>query len=206
MMDAELRSALLQFFKAQSAHGSKLHEMLVGSLEIIGTTNPVYDAVEGHVKFLENSQKASEQLIQLLGDTGTGEAPIAAPESKHFEQELVALYNEQPAKWTRAFRPIGFGAENVNEIWEKGGEPKFTRKEGGIYNLVEADGSCYVVPEPGLRLQEGYFRSEGLRYLFDVSGNSTEKEPVICLVRPARVEDSGGRWTIVSKGEIRGRS
>jgi hypothetical protein len=198
MVDAELRSALLQFFEANSAHTLKLQETLVGALETVDAANPVYDAIEGHIKFLENSRKASERLTGLLGGFSVREAPAVVP-------EFVALYNEHPGKWTRAFRPTGFGAENVNEIWGSGGEPKFTRKEGGIYNLVEADGSCYVVPEPGLRLQEGYFRSEGLHYMFDISGEPVEKQPAICLVRPAIVEESGGRWTILSKGEIRGR-
>ena len=94
----------------------------------------------------------------------------------------------------------------MNEIWEKGGEPRFTRKEGGIYNLIEANGLCYVVPEPGLRLQEGYFRSEGLRYLFDIKGDSSESEPLIVLISPARVEEAAGRWNILSKGVIQGRT
>ena len=226
MKDAELRSALLQFFQDQNTHGKKFLDMLETALENPDSKDRIYDAVDGQMKFLRRIQKSSKRLMQVLGAeaaaeqttekpveqnavepiVAAAEPQVAAPELQPFERDLVAIYNHEQGKWTRTFRPTGFGAENVNEIWEKGGEPKFARKEGGIYNLIEADGTCYVVPEPGLRLQEGYFRSEGLRYLFDVSGNSTEHEPLIALVSPARVEESGGRWNILSKGEIRGRT
>ncbi len=223
MKEAELRSVLLEFFEDHNAQSSKFLEALETTLDQIPKKDPVYDAVEGQIKFTRKIQQTTKKLIRSLAtETETGaswsgptprkpasivlvEDRTLSPQLGVYEQELVTAYNEQSGKWTRTYKPVGFGAENVNDIWEKGGEPKFARKEGGIYNLIEAGRCCYVVPEPGLRLLDGYFRSEGLSYLFDVAENSTESEPLICLISPAKVEESGGRWNIVTKGKLKGR-
>ena len=85
------------------------------------------------------------------------------------EQDCSHLQRGAGERWSRKFRPVSFGAANVDEIWRSGGEPKFTRKEGGIYHLIEDSGRFFVVPEPGLKLQESYFRSEGIGQLFEVA-------------------------------------
>ena len=214
MSDGELRLALLRFFEDQNALSQRFQDALLGVLEQVGPDTPIYDALEGQVKYLGSLQRAGERLLQLLGNgryvdierVAVSKSQVSSPELSAFQREFVALYNAEPAKWARTFRPIDFGAENVNEIWEKGGEPRFAKKEGGIYNLVDANGTFFVVPEPGLRLQQSYFRSEGLRYLFEVALAAEETEPLVCLIRPAMVEESGGRWTILNKGELRGRS
>ena len=223
MREAELRSVLLEFFEDHNAQNARFLETLEATLDQIPKKNPVYDAVEGQIKFTRRIQQTTNKLIRALAseiEVGASwsepapaapvpavlvEDPTSPPQLDVYQQELVTAYNEQSDKWTRTYRPVGFGAENVNDIWEKGGEPKFARKEGGIYNLIEAGRSCYVVPEPGLRLLDGYFRSEGLSYLFDVAGDSRESEPLICLISPARVEESSGRWNILSKGKLKSR-
>lgn len=228
MDESALESVLVKFFADQSAHGAKLLETLEATLDLVEKTEPVYDAIEGQIKFMRRFQQGTREALEALkaearpstlalsvtpiAPVETAQAPTCLIEEQaspaelgSYEQELVTAYNEQPSKWTRTFKPSGFGAENVNEIWVVGGEPKFTRKEGGIYHLVEANGVFYVVPEPGLRLQEGYFRSEGLCYLFEVTGDNTESEPLISLISAAKVQEAGGRWNILSKGEIRGR-
>ena len=219
MNESALQSVLARFFTDQNSQSGKLLETLEATLDLVEKNNAVYDAIEGQIKFIRKFQQGTRELLEALTGDAQPLVPVdtaststrstagqaSAPELGPYEQELVTAYNEQPSRWTRTFKPSGFGAENVNEIWEVGGEPKFTRKEGGIYHLVEANGVCYVVPEPGLRLQEGYFRSEGLCYLFNVTGDDMESEPMIALISAAKVQETGGRWNILSKGEIRGR-
>jgi hypothetical protein len=217
MKDSELRSTVLRHL-----------DELDRSAQNIASAR---DALDDELKAFMRIQAKLRQLVQAGGDESVAEKdgvePIIVMEPLSgysppeygaeetaavteggnlgpFAQELVYCYNEEPGKW-RGFSPVVFGAENVNDIWDKGGEPKFAKKEGGIYNLVVDNGVCYVVPEPGLRLDEGYVKSEGLSYLFDISGYSLEKQPPVVLIRPATVEESNGRWTICQKGEIRGR-
>ncbi len=224
MKNADLRTALLSFFKDQQEQANRFADELAKIKEDSSPEHKLEDLLDGQSKYLQNLLRATKLLlrgmetgsmpnrtVQPLASRGEDQPSELVQETSasalnRYEQELVSAYNEQPGTWARTFKPVGFGAENVNEIWGKGGEPRFARKEGGIYNLIEADGLCYVVPEPGLRLQESYFRSEGLRYLFDVTGSPTEHEPLICLISPAKVKENSGRWNILSKGEIRGRT
>ena len=72
---------------------------------------------------------------------------------------------------------------------------------------MEAENRGYVVPEPGLRLQENYFRSEGINHLFVCRnfrpGASWAR---ILLVSPAVVKENGDRWAVLEKGELRERT
>ena len=227
MKDAELRTALFRFLEDQQTQANRFADDLAKVKEDSPPEHKVEDLLDGQIRYLQNLLRVTTRLLRDIEAVTEGDEPLtpeapnteaqpsAAPVDNSsamplpldaHEQELVSAYNEQSSKWTRTFKPVGFGAENVNEIWGNGGEPKFARKEGGIYNLIEVDGVCYVVPEPGLRLQESYFRSEGILYLFDLKGSSVESEPLISLVSPAKVEEAGGRWNILSKGEIRGRT
>jgi hypothetical protein len=122
-----------------------------------------------------------------------------------FEERLTNSYNDDPSKFRKTFLAEGFGTENVSDIFQTGGEPKFIRKEGGIYYLVEDQGSSYVVPDPTSPLNDSYIKSEGLAYLFDIEDYDMEKQPLVALERPALVKESSGHWTVSNKGKIRGR-
>jgi hypothetical protein len=64
-----------------------------------------------------------------------------------------------------------------------------------------------VVPAPGLKLQESYFRSEGIGQLFEVTqSNCGGTGAPMTLISPALVEESGDRWLISQKGELRERT
>ena len=197
MPDSEFRDAVLRHLRS--------HQQALDALA--DDLSTAYDHLDEQLKVVQRLQKEQLRFIQLLG-TEEGTLQIAAEDSSAlppFERDLVASYNsEEPSKWRRRFCAEDFGAENVNAIWEKGGEPRFTKKEGGIYSLVAGDGTFYVVPEPGLRLNEGYLKGEGLEHIFDISKYDLQAQPPVVLVRPATVEEASGRWRVVSKGEIRG--
>ena len=64
-----------------------------------------------------------------------------------------------------------------------------------------------MVPEPGLKLQESYFRSEGIGQLFEVAESECGGPgAAIILVSPALVEECGDRWLVSQKGELRERA
>lgn len=227
MKDSELRSALLQFFNDQKEPRQAVLDDLHTALDYRERKDleMIYDALEKEARFLEHAKKASERLIRALGEDKPSEEtaidstppspgmPLAAPSEydsaesdlEPFAQDLATAYNSETSEaWNRKYSPSDFGAENVNQLWVSGGEPKFVKKEGGVYNLVENGGVGYVVPEPGLRFTDSYFNSEGVEHLFEVSGFSLET-PLFTVIRPATVEESGGRWTVSRKGNIQGR-
>jgi hypothetical protein len=224
MQDAELRSYLRQYLENAIDQDKKLKKALSTYAHIL-KSGPGYRAVCAQLTQLSGREVISEKLLEHLD--ATDEAPIAKSEEKQrsrrraadvewpikprrtldeFEQRIVRTYNDEPDKWPRKFRPVSFGAANVDEIWRSGGEPKFARKEGGIYHLIEDSGRYFVVPEPGLKLQESYFRSEGIGQLFDVAESECGGAGApILLISPAVVEESGDRWLITQKGELRER-
>ena len=234
MEDSELRSALLAFVEQQNELSNQLADELSAAKDQSGDKVRIDEALHCQIKFLNKTIAEGNKLIAALrgrnssSDAGHDSETVARPvevawsqalfrESERagaeeppslgsFEQSFVELYNNDPEKWQQRFRPKVFGAENVNELWEKGGEPRFVTKEGGIYSLVEDQGSYYVVPEPGFRLSERYFKTEGVGYLFETGNMDIEDSPVIRLVKPAKVSDCGGRFTVVSKGSIRRRN
>ena len=230
MQDAELRFYLRQFLESAIDQDKKLKKALSTYAHIL-KSGPGYRAICAQLTQLSAREVISEKLLEHLGPGNgvaatkseekekprrqTGEATVVrAPRARpsrrqldEFEERIVQTYNEEPDRWSRKFRPASFGAANVDEIWRSGGEPKFTRKEGGIYHLIESDGRFFVVPEPGLKLQESYFRSEGIGHLFEVEEpNCGATGGAIFLISPARVEESGDRWLVNQKGELRERT
>jgi hypothetical protein len=226
MQDAELRSYLRQYLESTIDQDKKLKKALSTYAHIL-KSGPGYRAVCAQLTQLSGREVISEKLLEQLD--ATDEQPVAKVEEKQknrrriaeiaveppvkplrtldeFEQEIVRTYNEHPDKWSRKFRPVSFGAANVDEIWRSGGEPKFARKEGGIYHLIGDSGRYFVVPEPGLKLQESYFRSEGIGHLFEVAESECGGTGApILLISPAVVEESGDRWLVSQKGELRER-
>lgn len=230
MQDAELRSYLRQYLESAIDQDKKLKKALTTYAHIL-KTGPGYRAICAQLAQLSAREVISEKLLDHLGsgngqagsksdekerphrqvgETTAARAPRTRPSRRpldEFEEKIVRTYNEEPDKWSRKFRPASFGAANVDEIWRSGGEPKFTRKEGGIYHLIEGEGRFFVVPEPGLKLQESYFRSEGIGQLFEVDESECGGTgAAIFLISPARVEESGDRWLVNQKGELRERS
>jgi hypothetical protein len=226
IQDSDLRVAVRRFIEEQNKASEKFSDDLATAREklhekALGLDGALDEAFECQMQFLKNILHEGKKLIEALGTdiSSTGPEQEAKPASDvstdppaddseplpaldPFETTLVTMYNEEPDQLMRKFRPKEFGAENVNEIWDTGGEPRFARKENGIYNLLEENGCYYVVPEPGLRLKARYFKSEGVSYLFDVGGTSVEDEPLIRLIKPAKVSESGGRWIVQDKGLI----
>lgn len=124
-------------------------------------------------------------------------------------QTMFALYAD--SNWHRLVRPQGIGA-NVDELFQaerqhQEVEPKFTTKEGGIYDLVTIDGTHYVVPQPGLILGERYFRWEAFDRMFETPGIKSHPQLAVEVevIRPAVVELWLGRWIVLQKGEVRAR-
>jgi hypothetical protein len=228
-IDADLRSALTDYFERFLDGDQKLRKALSKAAKSLPPNGSVRKQLEDQISHLSARITNTDNLLKQLE---TRDASISAVVGKQlleytpmplpvkdeaeqlpahdltpFEEALVRVYNSEPENWRRRYRPSSFGAANVDEIWRTGGDPKFTRKEGGIYHLVEADGRGYVVPEPGLRLQENYFRSEGINYLFTCPnfrpGSSWAR---ILVVSPAVVQENGDRWTVSAKGELRERT
>jgi hypothetical protein len=236
MQDAELRSYLRQFLESAIEQDRKLKKSLIAYARSLKTQDAHYRSVCAQLDQLTSREVISEKLLAHLDSNDRPLAPvrqILGPKTgektrpRHqleatvasvvptkprraldgFEEQVVRTYNEEPEKWSRRFHPVSFGAANVDEIWRSGGEPKFTRKEGGIYHLIEDSGRFLVVPEPGLKLQESYFRSEGLGHLFEVANSDCGASACpIYLVSPAIVEESGERWVVNQKGELRERT
>ena len=231
MQDAELRSSLRLYLESAVAQDQKLKEVLRTLASKLGPRSAFYGYICAHMEQLAARDVISETLLASLqdavgtpslsserkGDTDAYSEESSLPEFDErgdsssgalgeFEAQLVRTYNDEPEKWTRKYRPASFGASNVDDIWRSGGEPKFTKKEGGIYHLIADSGRSFVVPEPGLKLQDSYFRSEGLGQLFECPSLETEAGGRhILLVSPAIVEESGERWIVIQKGEIRER-
>lgn len=226
--DTDLRSALSRYFESILDGDQKLRTELAKTAKLFKPDNPVHKQICAHITQLAARAANTENLLRQIElpeqaptpavieqppaqemppavDDDTGEPPTHT--LTPFEETLVHTYNAEPGNWRRAYRPASFGASNVDEIWKTGGDPKFTRKEGGIYHLVEGENRGYVVPEPGLRLQENYFRSEGINHLFVCRnfhpGASWAR---ILLVSPAVVQETGDRWTVLEKGELRERT
>jgi hypothetical protein len=227
MQDAELRWYLRQYLESAIDQDKKLKKALSTYAHIL-KSGPGYRAVCAQLTQLTGREVISEKLLEYLD--ATDDAPVAKSEETQksrrrgggmaavelrikplraldeFEQKVVHTYNEEPDKWSRKFRPVSFGAANVDEIWRSGGEPKFARKEGGIYHLIEDSGRYFVVPEPGLKLQESYFRSEGIGHLFEVAESECGGTGApILLISPAVVEESSDRWLVSQRGELRER-
>jgi hypothetical protein len=219
MNDVALRSALRNYLERSMEQDRKLNEALSDWADLVGPSNVMFDYASAHMVQLTAREKLIKEFLQALTAEPSEQnnraafpaASVAASSPSvqlddPFAQELVRIYNEEPERWTRLYRPVSFGAANIDEIWRNGGDPKFTKKEGGIYHLLEAQGRFYVVPEPGLRLQEGYWRSEGIGHLFACPHlEEGESGSLIWLVSPARVEEAGDRWCVTEKGEIRER-
>lgn len=205
MNDSELRTAVNRFLEEQESALEKLANDLATVHDEL--RNQMQRFYRWQSEFIKFRQKLSNDFeFDNAPRNNESETGNLLPESNSFERALVESYNsEEPGKWRRLFGAEGFGAENVNDIWEKGGEPRFAKKEGGIYNLVAQDGVYYVVPEPGLALNDGYVKSEGLNHLFDISGYDLEMQAPVSLVKPATVEESSGGWRVSSKGAIRGK-
>jgi hypothetical protein len=228
MQDAELRSYLRQFIESAIDQDRKLKKSLIAYARSLKSQDAHYRSICAQLDQLTSREVTSEKLLAHLDSNDRSRPSLrqsiltSKVEEKRkpqrqterpsrvldgFEEQIVRTYNDEPDKWARKFRPVSFGAANVDEIWRSGGEPKFTRKEGGIYHLIEDSGRFYVVPEPGLKLQESYFRSEGLGQLFEVA--DSECGPSGCpmvLISPAIVEESGERWLVNQKGELRERT
>ena len=230
-IDEDLRSALSRYFESFLDQDQKLRAELAKAAKSFKPDNPVHKQICAHIAQLAARAANTENLLRQIETPDGSPAPSAVeqrPEqdapsapllavddaeepSAHtltpFEETLVHTYNSEPGNWRRGYRPASFGASNVDEIWKTGGDPKFTKKEGGIYHLVEAENRGYVVPEPGLRLQENYFRSEGINHLFVCRnfrpGASWAR---ILLVSPAVVKENGDRWAVLEKGELRERT
>lgn len=231
MQDAELRASLRLYLESAVEQDQKLKDVLRAFASKLGPRSPFYGYVCAHMEQLAAREVISEHLLADLQDAADAASLPAGREREanadqeedlppefvglpadsaraldEFEAQLVRTYNYEPEKWTRKYRPASFGASNVDDIWRSGGEPKFTKKEGGIYHLVADSGRSFVVPEPGLKLQGSYFRSEGLGQLFDCSGLEEEAgSGQISLISPAIVEESGERWIVIQKGELRER-
>ncbi len=219
MQDAELRSSLRRYFETAIEQDQKLKNVLVAFAKKVGPKSPFYGYFCAHMEQLAAREVISEDLLAELQDEETHRPAQESPTREssevvittgraldEFEKQLIRTYNYEPDKWARKYRPASFGAANVDDIWRSGGEPKFTKKEGGIYHLVADSGRYYVVPEPGLKLQDSYFRSEGLGQMFDCPNLEAESGgSSILLISPAVVEDSGDRWTVTQKGELRER-
>lgn len=234
-IDADLRSALNRYFESLRDSDHKLHRELSNiatKLSKAAKESPLHDSV--HKQLLKQISQLSARITNTdnllkqleVENTTTSPALVEPPaytsvsllpanqstqqfthDLTPFEQALVNVYNFEPENWRRSYRPSSFGAANVDEIWRTGGDPKFTKKEGGIYHLVEAENRGYVVPEPGLRLQENYFRSEGISHLFDCpSFRPGASWARIHLVSPAIVQENGDRWTVSVKGELQEHS
>ena len=227
-IDADLRSALAQYFELLRDGDQKLHEVLLKAAKSSSPNGSVHKQLLAQISQLSARITNTDNLLKQLE---AEDVPVlmvpeqppeylpapslvrdeAEPSPAHdltpYEEALVRVYNSEPENWRRSYRPSSFGAANVDEIWRTGGDPKFTKKEGGIYHLIEADNRGYVVPEPGLRLQENYFRSEGINYLFNCPnfrpGSSWAR---ILVVSPAIVQENGDRWTVSVKGELRERT
>jgi hypothetical protein len=226
-MDTDLRAALSRYFELFLDQDQKLRAELAKTAKSFKPDNPVHKQICAHIAQLAARAASTENLLKQIEMPDSSPAlpaveqrpeqePIAPPPTVEaveelpthpltsFEEMLVHTYNSEPDKWRRGYRPASFGASNVDEIWKTGGDPKFTKKEGGIYHLVEDENRGYVVPEPGLRLQENYFRSEGINHLFVCRnfrpGASWAR---ILLVSPAVVQENGDRWTVLEKGELR---
>ena len=230
-MDTDLRSALSRYFELVLDQDQKLRTELTKAAKSFRPDNPVHRQIHAHIAQLAARAVSTENLLKQLERPDDSPVPFtirqpsapplltvedeAEEETEEppahtltpFEESLVQTYNAEPGNWRRAYRPASFGASNVDEIWKTGGDPKFTKKEGGIYHLVEGDNRGYVVPEPGLRLQENYFRSEGLNHLFVChSFRPGASWARILLVSPAVVQENGDRWTVLEKGELRERT
>ena len=171
-IDADLRSALAQYFELLRDGDQKLHEVLSKAVKSSSPNGSVHKQLLAQLSQLSaritNTDNLLKQLevenvpVSLMKDppeylpappfVRDETEPLPAHDLTPFEEALVHVYNSEPENWRRSYRPSSFGAANVDEIWRTGGDPKFTKKEGGIYHLVEADNRGYVVPEPGLRL------------------------------------------------------
>jgi hypothetical protein len=228
-IDADLRSALSRYFESLLDGDQKLRADLSKIAKAFAPDNRIHKLIFAHMAQLSARAVKTEDLLKQIEVPDGPPAPPAVEQRPEpdtltpptmddaeeapthtltpFEETLVHTYNSEPGNWRRSYRPASFGASNVDEIWKTGGDPKFTRKEGGIYHLVEAENRGYVVPEPGLRLQENYFRSEGINHLFVCCnfrpGASWAR---ILLVSPAVVQEHGDRWTVLEKGELRERT
>ena len=224
-------SSLRQFLEKTIEQDKKLNETLRKFARKAKTRDTIYEHLCAHMQQIASREVVLEELLASLNLSEGGQSSpsastlpiisrlkekrrsqqrsVPAADShpsrvlNEFEKVLVYTYNQEPERWSRKYRPVSFGAANVDEIWRSGGAPKFTVKEGGIYHLVAESGRFYVVPEPGLKLQESYFRSEGIGELFHCPG--LESGASLTLVSPAVVEESGERWIVVEKGELRGR-
>jgi hypothetical protein len=228
MQDEELRSYLRQYLESSIDQDRKLKKALNTYAHIL-KSGPSYRVICAQLTQLSDREAISEKLLEHLDASNAHltskfesrlkirrqvveiDNPRLPPKPlrplDEFEEKIVQTYNEEPERWSRKFRPVSFGAANVDEIWRSGGEPKFTRKDAGIYHLIEDSGRFYVVPEPGLKLQESYFRSEGIGHLFDVAESDCRGAgAAIFLVSPAQVEESGDRWLVSRKGELRERA
>jgi hypothetical protein len=226
-MDTDLRSALSHYFELALEQDQKLRTELSKIAKSFAPDNRIHKQINAHITQLAARAVNTETLLKQIEIPNVASPPPVEPQptqeslpvvqddteepSTHtltpFEESLVHTYNAEPGNWRRAYRPASFGASNVDEIWKTGGDPKFIKKEGGIYHLVEGENRGYVVPEPGLRLQENYFRSEGINHLFVCRnfcpGASWAR---ILLVSPAVVQENGDRWTVLEKGELRERT
>ena len=219
MQDAELRSGLRRYLETAIEQDQQLKDVLIAFAKKAGSKSPFYGYFCAHMQQLTAREVIAEELLAKLQDKEEGRiveesgsretdeiATGAVRALDEFQKQLVRTYNYEPDKWARMYRPASFGAANVDDIWRSGGEPKFTKKEGGIYHLVSDSGRYYVVPEPGLKLQASYFRSEGLGQMFDCPNLEAESGGgSILLITPAVVEDSGDRWTVTQRGELRER-
>ena len=208
------------------------HDKLIGELqdsqklldEWINNLADVHEHIGEELERLQQINRAWMSRIQdMLSDTPppigstveetrTIQAAPVSPgvesqeiELAPFERKLVDSFNQEAAQFRRKFSTVPFGAENIGEIFQTGGEPRFAKKEGGIYYLVENDGNTYIVPNPTSRMSIEYVKSEGLGHLFDVQNCELEDPSLVDLLRPARVAESGGRWMVVQKGQLRGR-
>ncbi len=230
MQDAELRSSLRRYLETAIEQDQKLKNVLTAFARKVGSRSPFYAYFCAHMEQLAARETISANLLADLQDVDdapflsepTGQADLTEKGSRpldggelavtggraldDFEKQLVRTYNYEPDKWARKYRPASFGAANVDDIWRSGGEPKFAKKEGGIYHLISDSGRYYVVPEPGLKLQDSYFRSEGLGQMFECPDLAAESGGgSILLISAAVVEESGDRWIVTYKGELRER-
>ena len=122
------------------------------------------------------------------------------------EQGIVDTYNEAPKALHARYQPRPFGVVNGNEIQRNAtAAPVFGDTEQGAYLLISgASGNSYVIPKDDILFQDAYYNNEAMGVVFECRGyEAGTRYRHIELVRPAVFSNSGGRWTIERKGEIR---
>ncbi len=111
---------------------------------------------------------------------------------KLYATDSDAFQSEVTAKAV-SVRKVGPGPGAVANVYEH---------PNGRFWLFAADGKEWVVPKPGLRIDDTSYYDTGIRELFESPGYESNQAFSFKVIRPAAVVRAGDSWTLGDRGRL----